>query len=203
MPVIKLIILTFILSASACRAGETASVPSQMEVAATVESPVISPLPSAPRAKETELASPEARLESRKKPSVPLLRWQFDRYSLQLEKGEAVEIKDKPGRLVCEITEGGVRKVLGKGRLKELKAAIATLALAKGSYARNPIFRPYDESRELLAIVKGEELLVELMYQAQEVLVPLSQAEVEAFDDAFRVVMSAARETKLCPTLSE
>jgi hypothetical protein len=135
--------------------------------------------------------------------SPVLLRWIYDRYSLVLKKDEAIEEKNKAGIVLCSITENAVSSALGAAKLNQLKGAIKALGAFRGSTRRNPIFRPYSRSRELIAFIEGQEFLVEMMYQAQEVISPPSESHDESFERNFALVLDVARQTKLCPDLDD
>ena len=192
---IKQSFLALVLLTSGCKSVEAAGSRPASEILVESASEAVKTVPSAGSQKVSLPLKAEA------KGSAVLLRWQLGRYSQKLVGEESVEVKDKVGRKLCEISESVAQKVLGDKRLMELKAAIETLALSKGEYGRNPIFRGYDESRELLAFNGGEEFLVEQMYQAQEILRPKPKVDPEAFDEAMALVMTAARDKKLCPDL--
>lgn len=191
---LRLSFLALVLVTGGCKTVEAAGSRAASEMAVESDSDSAAPAPK----EASKKISPAPKGEDG---SLPLLRWHMGRYSQKLVGAESVEVKDQAGRKLCDINETQVQKTFGAKRLKELKAAIDVLALSKGEYGRNPIFRGYEESRELLAFQGGEEFLVELMYQAQEVLKPKAKADGEAFDEAMALVMTTARDKKLCPDL--
>lgn len=182
----KLTGLLVVLSLNGCKSTEAAGAKAAEELKNTIDSV----------AGDTATAQKLPLKES----SPVLMQWKYGRLSLSLKNDEAVEVQDKPGRVVCEITEAVVRGALGDAKLEELKKAIKVLAENKGSTRRNPMFRAYDESRELVAYSDGE-FVIEAMYQAQEVLSPKVEAKRAEFQGAYDVAISVARDAKVCPKL--
>ncbi len=137
-----------------------------------------------------------------------LLKWRVGRWSLVLKGTEAVETLDKAGSVACEVTVGKVKSQFGKDKVVALKAAIAEAFKVRDQRQISPIFRGLDQSRELIAVLGGQEFLIEKMYQSRDAIMPDPSKNVGrdipkpgAAESGLELIMEVAVNPTICPTV--
>jgi len=168
------ILALVLLGTTACKTTEAASDVKSDGLALTANS-----APGDKRKKDEKAAVPVAAVPVAADPDKEsLLKWRVGRWSIVLNGVVADEKMDKDGSVVCDVTAGLVKEKLGAEKVTALKTAIAEAYKIKDQRQISPIFRGLDQSRELIAVYKGEEYLVEKMFQSRDAIQPVVEKKV-------------------------
>ncbi len=126
-----------------------------------------------------------------------LLKWRVGRYSLvkPAKSGEPNEQKTGDGTVACSITTEDVRKQLGEAKLASVEKAIGDVWKVRDKRQTSPIFRPLQQSRELVATYNGQEFVIEKMFQSRDAIAPDSAQE------SVSILMELATDPKFCPKI--
>ncbi|RYZ63349.1 MAG: hypothetical protein EOP09_17810 [Proteobacteria bacterium] len=131
------------------------------------------------------------------KESGILLRWRTGRWSITAS-GETL---DKKGSVACEIKTSDVTKKLGTVKLKALQAAIENTYPLRDNRQTSPIFRGLEQARELVAVWKGEEFLVEKMFQSRDSIIPKGEDKDGKQQAHLELILDVATNPILCPNI--
>jgi hypothetical protein len=206
----KSLIALALMSAMACKTTEASSTSSSASpaLAATADKAQVSP--AAKGAKTVEYGSKSSGKITDEQVSADesLMKWRVGRWSIVASNGDTNEKMDKAGTIACDVTAEAVKKLLGAEKLLAVKAAIAELYKVKDQRQSSPIFRGLQNSRELVASFKGEEFLIEKMYQSRDIIVAETPESVgrelpkaSAVQAALETLMEVAINPKICPTI--